>query len=89
MLMLLVSLTARADAPPDSAATQTTQPATTASSEEAPTPARIELGTINLTGDVPVPEVIIFTPRITIQEATAETLSERIDEHLEAAAKHR
>ena len=95
MLMLLLSLAARADDPTEATAAAPpaapSTPAETAAAATVETAAAtpIEIDTINLTGDVPVPEVIIFTPRITIQEDSAQTLSARIDAQLAEAAKQR
>jgi hypothetical protein len=77
LLPLLLSQGARADEP------AATAPPPVAKSEP------IDVGTISLSGEVPVPEVVIFTPRITTQEASTEQLSALIDQRLEEAAARR
>ena len=100
MLMLLLSLSARADSPaaaePPAVTPAPAEPAMVTPTDSAPTStsaateaAPIEIETISLTGSVPVPEVIIFTPRISVREDSAQVLSERIDAQLAEAANNK
>lgn len=71
MLTLLLSLSAQAEEP------AATEPAVTETSREV-----IKVETFSFVGEVQVPEVVIFMPRITTQEASVEQLSTLIDTRL-------
>ncbi len=75
MLTLLLSLSAQAEEP---------APAEVAAVEAAAETERevIEVETFSFVGEVQVPEVVIFMPRITTQEASVEQLSALIDTRL-------
>ena len=80
MLTLLLSLTARAEEP-------VTAPVIPEEVEETSTENDlINVGIINLSGEVQVPEVIIFIPKLTTQESSVEVRSALIDARLEEAA---
>jgi hypothetical protein len=71
MLTLLLSLSAQAE-----------EPVTTAPAATEGTPEVIAVETFSLVGEVHVPEIVIFMPRITTQEASVEQLSTLIDTRL-------
>ena len=85
MLTLILALTAHADTPTEAALTEE------AAEEEEAAPVKrepINIGPIVLTGEIAVPDVVVFTPRVTTQESSSEALDALIDDRIaEAAAR--